>query len=80
VIETPSRRFLSVNEAIAFIDERYTPMDRGKFYRRLRHGNFKVVKEHRGRPMIDVQTLIDYYETLPTVEYNFAEDREPEAV
>jgi hypothetical protein len=68
----PTRRFLSIDEAITFINEHYTPMDRAKFYRRLRYGNFKVVKEHRGRPMIDVQTLIDYYDSLPTVEYNFA--------
>jgi hypothetical protein len=66
-----SRRFLTIDEAVAYIDEHYTPMDRAKFYRRLRYGNFRMVKEPRGRPLIDVQTLIDYYESLPTVEYHF---------
>jgi hypothetical protein len=68
----PTRRYLSIPEAIEFINENYTPMDRDKFYRRLRHGNFKAVKEHRGHPLIELQSLIDYYESIPTVEYNFA--------
>jgi hypothetical protein len=72
MVDMPTRKYMTTTEALAFIRENYASIEYHQLIKKIQRGYFTQKKLPNGRSLIDVQSIIGYFEGEPTVEHDFS--------